>query len=100
MAAVLKGKKREDIRVILELEQPPARHRRFGVPYWNHQEEIGHVIEWLRNENYQYDEPLVWVERMLQQSPQERPFARELRDDIFRAGRTYSGICYFNNRLR
>ncbi|KAI0601706.1 kinase-like domain-containing protein [Biscogniauxia sp. FL1348] len=93
MITVLKGKSTNYIYEESELRSFVALCRAKDVV-------IKGVISMLRKETSQYgNEPLVWIEKMLQLKADKRPNALELREEILHSGRKHCGICCFRKNI-
>ncbi|KAI1412811.1 kinase-like protein [Hypoxylon sp. FL1857] len=87
MFAVLKGKPRSYLHQTLG---------RQGQPRFCHSEEgVAELVAGLRESKSQYgNEPLQWIEKMLQWSKDGRPNAMELRHEILQSEKvSYCGLC-------
>ncbi|KAI1634191.1 kinase-like protein [Biscogniauxia mediterranea] len=90
MIAVLKGKKRQYI-------YDKLNSRGIGVLCRADDAIVKDVISMMREDTSQYgNEPLAWIEKMLQFEAAKRPNSLELRDQILHAGHAHCGFCCFH----
>ncbi|KAI1488984.1 hypothetical protein F5X96DRAFT_42443 [Biscogniauxia mediterranea] len=90
MIAVLKGKKRQYI-------YDELNSRGIGVLCRADNAIVRDIISMMGEDTSQYgNEPLAWIEKMLQFEAAKRPNSLELRDQILRAGQAHCGFCCFH----
>jgi serine/threonine protein kinase len=89
MITVLRGKTLEEMRSFFDDKGSGMR------PFWENQEAIPLWIEVLRDRGSKFEnEPLRWIDIMLQQNESDRPDARKLRDLILDSRPDYSGMTF------